>query len=222
VSAAVFQAGSIPELRFAVDGAARAEHAAVPTLLLSLRVEAAGGAAIRSILLDTQIQIAARRRPYGPADHDRLLELFGPPRDWGTTLRTLLWTRQTLVVPPFASATIAELPVPCTYDFDVTASRYLDALTGGEVPLELLFSGTVFYTAPDGALQVSRIPWDLEAEFRLPVATWRATMERHFPGTAWLRVSHESLERLHAFRSRAALGTWDDTLAALLEGRDAQ
>ena len=212
-------AGAVPALAFAVERVTPIERAAVPTLAFALRIEA--DRPVRSILLDAQIQIAARRRPYGPADHDRLLELFGPPRDWGTTLRTLLWTRQTLVVPPFESATIAELPVPCTYDFDVTASRYLDALTGGDVPLELLFSGTVFYTAPDGALQVARIPWDLEAEFRLPVATWRATMERHFPGTAWLRVSHESLERLHAFRSRAALATWDDALAVLLEGRDA-
>ena len=55
---------------------------------------------------------------------------------------TLLWTRTTLVVPPFTGSTVVELPVPCSYDMDVLASRYLDALAGGEVPLEFLFSGT--------------------------------------------------------------------------------
>src|SRR3954467_12101773 len=98
---ALASAGSIPELRFAVIDAARLEHAAVPTLRFALRIESMDGHAIRSIVLDTQIQIAARRRPYDARARDRLFELFGPEEAWGTTLRTLYWTRATLVVPPF-------------------------------------------------------------------------------------------------------------------------
>src|ERR687886_2354607 len=98
---AAIHAGSIPELAFAVQDAAPVEHAAAPALRFAVRIESMDGQAIRSILLDTQVQIAARRRGYDDAARDRLFELFGPAPSWGATLRTLLWTRTTLVVPPF-------------------------------------------------------------------------------------------------------------------------
>jgi hypothetical protein len=203
-----------PELDFAVTGASRVEYAAVPTLRFALRVRS--DAPVRSVLLDAQVQIAARRRAYDAAAHDRLFELFGPVSDWGTTLRTLLWTRATLVVPAFASETTVDLDVPCSYDLEVAASRYLDALRDGDVPLELLFSGSVFYDQ-DGRLQTVRLSWDKEAAYALPVRVWKETMERYFKGTAWLRLRKESFDRLSAFKSRHALATWDDALDALLE-----
>jgi hypothetical protein len=203
-----------PELDFSVDGAARVEPAAVPTLRFALRVTA--DAPVRSVLLDVQLQIAARRRAYDAAAHDRLFELFGPVSDWGTTLRTLLWTRATLVVPAFTSQTTVDLDVPCSYDLEVAASRYLDALRDGDVPLELLFSGSVFYDQ-DGRLQTVRLSWDKEAAYALPVRVWKETMERYFKGTAWLRLRKESFDRLSAFKSRHALATWDDALDVLLE-----
>jgi hypothetical protein len=86
------------------------------------------------------------------------------------------------------------------------------------VPLELLFSGSVFY-ADDGRLQTTRLSWEKEAEFRLPVRVWKETMERYFRGTAWLRLRKESFDRLSAFKSRNALATWDDALDALLAER---
>jgi len=176
---------------------------------------------VRSILLDTQIRIAARRRRYDAAATDRLFELFGPREDWATNLNSLLWTRTTTVVPAFAGATTIDLDVPCTYDLEVAASRYLDALGDGEVPLEFLFSGALFYTAADGRLQTARISWDAEAEYRLPVAVWKETMERHFPGTAWLRVDKATFDRLCTYRSTRALPTWaavfDELLPAVPE-----
>src|SRR5215211_7722321 len=213
---AAVTAGSIPSLRFAVVDAARLEHAAVPTLRFALRIESAEGQAIRSILLDAQIQIAARRRPYDARAHDRLFELFGPPGAWGTTLRTLQWTRATLVVPPFTGETVVDLPLVCTYDLEVAAARYLDALADGDVPLEFLFSGTVFYAGPSGLLQTARIAWDREASYRLPVAVWKETMEHHFPGTAWLRLPKDGFDRLCAYKSRHALASWDDVVDRLL------
>lgn len=211
------QAAAGPALAFAVEDAAPLEHAAAPTLRFALRVEELDGRPVRSVLLDVQVQIAARRRPYDAAAHDRLFELFGPPANWGTSLRTLLWTRTTLVVPAFTGATTVDLHVPCTYDLEVAAARYFAALEDGEVPLEFLFSGTVFAGAP---LQATRISWEQEAEYRLPVRAWRATMERHFPGTAWLRLGADAFGRLSAYKSRHALATWDDAVAALLEGRE--
>ena len=211
---------AVPELEFAVEGAAPAEHAALPTLTLTLRVASRGAHDIRSVLLDVQVRIATRRRGYDDAARDSLQELFGPPAAWASSLQSLLWTRTTLVVPAFRGATTAELPLTCTYDLDVAAARYLDALSGGDVPLELLFSGAVFYTGEDGRLQTVRIPWEAEAEFRLPVATWRATMDRYFPGAAWLRLDRERFDRLRTFRARRALGSWDATVDALLDGRE--
>jgi hypothetical protein len=200
------------ELGFSVLGAARVEHAAAPTLRFSLEV--ASAVPVRSVLLDVQVQIAARRRGYDAAAHERLFELFGPVADWGTTLRTLLWTRSTLVVPGFEESTVVALDVPCSYDLQVAASQYLDALSDGVVPLEFLFSGSVFYL--DGeALQTTRLPWTSEAAFDLPVAVWKETMERYFRGTAWVRLSKESFDRLSAYKSRNALASWDEALASL-------
>jgi len=203
----------VVDLGFSVLDAARVEHTAVPTLRFALGVRSE--VPVRSVLLDVQLQIAARRRGYDASAHERLFELFGPVADWGTTLRTLLWTRTTLVVPPFESSTMVDLDVPCSYDLEVAASRYLDALGDGDVPLEFLFSGSVFYTGADGGLQTTRLSWQSEAAYALPVRVWKETMESYFRGTAWVRLSKESFDRLSAYKSRNALASWDDALEAL-------
>ncbi|MBV9535413.1 MAG: hypothetical protein JO321_08395, partial [Solirubrobacterales bacterium] len=87
-------------------------------------------------------------------------------------------------------------------------------------PVELLLSGTVFFAAPDGALQATRIAWDNELDYQMPVAVWRRAIERHFPDSAWLRVSRERLEALWAYKSRHALESFDATLDALLGRAD--
>lgn len=207
-------ATSIPELAFAVERAAALAHAAVPTLGFTLGISA--GRPIRSILLDVQIQIAARARGYSRAEEDRLQELFGAPERWSATLRTLPWTRTTVVAPAFTGQTEVELRVPCSYDLEVAGARYLSGLGDGTVPLEFLFSGSVFFATPDGALQITRIGSDCEAGFQLPVAVWREAMDRHFPGSAWLRLSREHFQALSAYRARRALAGWDETIDALL------
>jgi hypothetical protein len=208
-------AASIPQLSFTVLVAARLEHAATPTLRFAVRADS-GGAAVRSLLLDTQIRIAARRRRYDATATDRLFELFGPREDWPTNLNSLLWTRVTSVVPPFTGETTIDLHVPCSYDLEVAAGRYLDALADGEAPLEFLFSGAVFWSGEGGMLQTARISWEAEAEYRLPVAVWRETMDRHFPGTAWLRVDKASFDRLCTYKSARALPTWAAVFDELL------
>ena len=208
------------ELSFAVEGAERVEHTAVPTVRFALRITAPEGRAIKSVLLDTQIQIAARRRHYDDAAEEKLFELFGAPAGWGSTLRTLPWTRITTAVPPFEGSTLVDVLVPCSYDLHVVASRYFDALADGDVPLEFLFSGTVFAAGPGGMLQATRISWESDAEFRFPVRVWKETMERYFRGTAWVRLGKQSFDRLAAYKSRRALASWDDAIDALLEGRE--
>ena len=206
--------GAIPELSFGVEGAEAVPYAAVPTLGFKLRIGA--DRPIRALQLATQIRIAATRRPYCASEQEGLLELFGPPERHATTLRSLLWTHTTVLVPPFDGETVVDMHVPCTYDFEVAGARYLRALQGGEVPLELLFSGTVFYTAAGGRLQVARISWDHEAAFRLPVAVWRETMDHYFPNATWLRLDKEAFDRLAAFKAQRTLPTWEAALDALL------
>jgi hypothetical protein len=207
-----------PELSFDVTDVAPLERAAVPTLRFGLRIDA-GEAHVRSILLHVQLQIAARRRRYDEAATERLFDLFGQPERWGSTLRTLLWSRLTQVVPSFTATTEVELALPCTYDFEVVAARYLDALSDGDVPLELLFSGTVFYAGEGGLLQTAQIAWDREAEYRLPVSVWRETMDLYYPGQGWLRLRRESLERLERYRASQGLNGPDEAIDSLLEGR---
>jgi hypothetical protein len=209
-------ADTIPQLTFAVTGAIAERHCAAPTLNFALHIERRGGGLVRSILLDTQIQIAARRRPYGEREQAALVELFGTPDRWGTTLRTVLWTRTTLVVPPFTDATDIAVPVACSYDLEAGASSYLSALTDGEVPLEFLFSGSVFYSGPGGMLQTARISWEHEAEYRLPVSVWREAMDRHFPGAAWLRLGRPAFDALRAYKAEHGLRTLEDAVERLL------
>jgi hypothetical protein len=213
------EATAIPELAFAVTDARRMDHAAAPTLSFALQVESVDGGPIRSILLDTQVQIAARRRRYDAGEQARLFELFGPPAGWGASLRTLLWHRATIVVPPFSGTAVVNLSLPCSYDLQVAAARYFDALDGGEVPLEFLFSGSVFYSTPSGALQTARLSWNHEAEYRLPVQVYKDTLDAYFRGTAWLRLRKDSFDRLVAYKARHAFASWEDAVDALLEGR---
>jgi hypothetical protein len=210
-------ATSVPQLSFQIEDAVAERYAAIPTLNFALRIERAGGGPVRSVLLDTQIQIAARRRSYGEAEQAWLVELFGTPERWSTTLRTLLWTRTTLVVPPFADSAEVTLPVACSYDLEANAANYLSGLQDGEVPLEFLFSGSGFYSAPGGMLQTARISWDREAEYRLPLRVWREAMDRHFPGAAWLRLGRPVFDQLRAYKAEHGLRTLDDAVERLLE-----
>jgi hypothetical protein len=207
---------AVLELDFAVEGAHAVRHAAAPTLGFSLRVERVGGGRVGGVMLQAQLRIAATRRAYAEGERERLGELFGRPEQWGRSVGSLHWTSVSAVLPPFDDVTVAELPVPVTYDFDVAAARYFHALEDGDVPVELLFSGSAFYE-DDGRLQTTLVPWSKEARFALPVAVWREALDAHFPGTAWLRLDRDAFERLRAYRARGGFPTWERALDALLE-----
>jgi hypothetical protein len=209
-----FASSQAPQLDFAIAEAGPLEHSASPTLRFGLRISSP--AEIRSVALNVEIRIAATRRAYDEPEQRRLSELFGAPEDWGRNLHALHWWSLGVTVPRFSEQTDVELLVPCSYDLEVTGSKYLDALRGGEVPLEFLFSGTVFYAAPDGRLQVDRIAWDKEAGYRLPVSVWRDTMDRYFPGAGWVRLRRDTFERLNEYRTRRTLLSWEDAIEMLL------
>src|ERR1044071_5019657 len=109
----------MPDLSIAVDNALAVPFAAAPLLSLRLRiVNADPGEVIHTVVLRCQIQIEAARRQYTPEEHARLRDLFGEPARWGQTLRGMLWTNASAVVPPFSGAATADLQIPCTFDFN--------------------------------------------------------------------------------------------------------
>jgi hypothetical protein len=203
-------------LAFAVVGAAAEPFAAVPTLLLRLRVTESDGTAVQSVALRSQIRIEPQRRPYSPEEEQQLVELFGDTPRWGDTLRPFLWTHATTVVGSFTGTTEVDLPVACSYDLEVAGAKYLHSLRDGEVPLVLLFSGTVFTTGGSGVV-AEPVPWDAEASYRLPVAVWRDVMDHYFPGSGWLRLQRDTLDRLQRFKADRVLPTWDAAVEQLLK-----
>jgi hypothetical protein len=216
----------MPDLNFEVERALPLAHAAAPQLVFKLRItetgaagdDADGATAISAVALRCQIRIESARRRYAPPEQDRLRDLFDAPSRWGQTLRSLLWTQTGLVVPAFTGHTVVDLPVPCTFDFNIAATKYFYALEDGDVPLTLLFSGSVFYADPDGGrLQVSPIPWEKETGFRLPVQVWKEMMEHYYPNTAWLCLRRDVFDRLYLFKRRHGLPTWELALERLLE-----
>ena len=206
----------MPDLDFRIEGAEVEEFAAVPSLSFKLRIENLGDEPVRSVALNTQVRIAARGRHYEASEQDRLRELFGEPSGWGGTLRSLLWTHTVLQVPRFSGSTVVDMPVTCTYDLEVVATKYFYALEGGEVPLEFLFSGTVFYAAEGGLLQTARISWEKEAEFRLPVRLWKGMMDHYFPNSVYVRLRKDAFDELYDYKVRNGLPTWEAAVESLL------
>lgn len=206
-----------PELSFAVEGAAPLEFAAVPTVVFRLRVTGEDSAEVAAVALDVRVGITLRRRGYTHETRARLAELLGAPGGEGTTPHSLFWAQTSVMVPRFTGKITVELPIGCSYDLEMALVRYLDALEDGVVPLEFLFSGSVFYRDTGGALQVARIPWDREATYPLPISVWRAVLEQHYPDSAWLRVRRDTLARLNTYRARRLLPGWEAALEELME-----
>ncbi len=191
------------------------EHAASPHLLFRLRVTETSGAVVHALALRCQVRIEPQRRPYDPAEQEGLVDLFGTKERYGATLKPFLWTHATAMVQGFQGSRELDLPVACTYDFDVSATKYLHALRGGDVPLVLLFIGTVFTRGTTG-FAVEQLSWSLEAPCRLPVGTWRQLMDQYFPGSGWIRLDRETIAALARYRSARGLTSWEHTLAELL------
>ena len=210
----------MPDLSFEIESAEVLEYAAVPSLVFKLRVENLDGEPIRSVSLNTQVRIAATQRHYEASEQERLLELFGEPHRWKDTLRSLLWTHTVIQVPQFSGSTGADMPITCTYDLEVAATKYFHALEDGEVPLEFLFSGTVFYTGEGGRLQTARISWEKEAEFRMPVRLWKEMMDHYFPNSAWIRLRKDAFDQLYSYKARMGFLTWEAAVEALLRASE--
>ncbi len=203
-------------LQFEILGARAEPYTAAPMLSFRLRITDGSDAPVEAMALRIQLQIEPRRRRYNSREEERLGELFGAPERWGDTLRTILWVHASLMVPSFTRSCEIDVPVACTYDFEVASSKYLDGLQDGEIPVLMLFSGTIFRRS-ETDFSVEQIPWDIEAPYRLPVSVWREAMNYHFPNTAWLRLHKDTFDELYRFKTRRAVTTWDQAVEQLLD-----
>ena len=207
----------MPDLSFEISGAEAQPYAAAPQLNFRLGiVNAITDEPVHTVVLRCQIQIEAIRRRYSPEEQARLSDLFGEPSRWAQTLRTMLWTHTSAIVTPFVGNTVVDLPVPCSFDFNIAATKYFAGLEDGEIPLCLQFSGTVFYMNPTGALQVAQISWEKEARYRLPVRVWREMMEIYYPNSAWLCVRRDTFDRLHSYKIQSAIPTWEQVFERIV------
>jgi len=208
----------MPDLKFQITDIEPAVCGLVPLLRFNVEIRNRPETeAIHSIMLHAQVQIQSPQRSYNADEKERLSELFGQPDRWGQTLRNRLWGHSETTVRGFTCSTEATLPMPCTFDLNVAATKYFHALDGGDVPLLFLFSGTVFYEAEDGRLQVQQIPWDNESSYRMPVEIWQKMMDRHFPNTAWLYLQRDVFDKLYAYKRSQGCASWEQTIACLLD-----
>jgi hypothetical protein len=204
------------DLAISVIDVQPAPYAAVPTLLFRLAVREASGDPVHAVALRAQIQIEPQRRRYDGDEEGRLIELFGERTQWADSLRPFLWTHATAMLTGFTDSTEVDLPVACSYDFEVAAHKYLHSLGDGEIPLNLLFSGTVFARRDQG-VSVQPVPWNVEASYRLPVKVWRDLMNLYFPNSGWLRLRCETIDALTQYKAERAIPSWDDVLELLLK-----
>jgi hypothetical protein len=191
-------------------------YAAAPTLVFRLQLSETTGETINAIALRCQLRIEPQRRRYSRAEEERLSDLFGEAPRWGETLKPFQFGYVTQMVPAFSGRAEIDLPVPFTYDLEVASTKYFHSLEDGEIPLLLLFSGSVFAKGETG-LAVEQVPWHKEASYRLPVRVWRELMDLYFPNSAWIRMRRDTVDALQRFKSERVLTTWDETMEVLLE-----
>jgi hypothetical protein len=208
---------NVPDLRFQVEDVSATANSATPQLSFKVKITNAEPNAIHSIALRAQVQIEPVRRRYSDEEKTRLKELFGEPEQWSKSLQPLLWTNASVNVPGFVGDTAIEVPVPCTFDFNVAMTKYIYGVEAGELPTSLLFSGTVFYAGGGTGLQVAQIPWDREASYRVPIDVWKQMMDRYSPNTAILSLRRDVFDRLYEFKVQNGIATWEQTLERMLD-----
>ena len=207
----------MPEISFEVIGAEAVAYSATPLLAFKLRITNADpNEVVQSVALRCQLQIEATHRKYGAQEQERLLDLFGEPERWSRTLRAMLWTHASTNVPQFQNSIVVDLPVACTFDFNVAAAKYFAGLDDGEVPLNLMFSGTIFYDQDDHGLQIEQIPWDREAKYRLPVRVWKEMIDIYYPNSAWLCLRRDVFEKLSQYKMARGIPTWEEAIESII------
>jgi hypothetical protein len=190
-------------------------YAAAPQLTARLRIEERTSEVIHAIALRCQVRIEPQRRKYTADEESGLLDMFGTRERWFDTLKPFMWMQTSAMVQGFTDITEVDLAMPCTYDFDVTWSKYLHALRDETIPVVFLFSGTAFTRGLNG-FGVEQVPWDCESRYAIPVSVWREMIDHYFPNSGWLRLRHDTMESLAHYKAVRGLTTWEQAVESLL------
>ena len=211
----------MPDLQFQIEGAGTVAYAAAPMLALKLHItNVIDDEPIHTLALNCQVQIEPARRHYTSKEQEKLLDLFGEPERWSKTIRPLLWMNTSISVPAFTNTTVVDLPIACSFDFNVATTKYFHALETGDIPVCVLFSGTIFYRGENTALQVAQVPWNREANYRIPATLWKEMMDTYYPNSAWLRLERGVFDRLYAYKVRHGIPTWEQLLDSLVPSKE--
>jgi Family of unknown function (DUF6084) len=205
----------VPDLRFQIESASPLPNSAAPIINFRVCVSDAEKMPIHSVALRVQLQIEPARRRYSASEQHRLRELFGEPERWSKSVHPLLWDNINTSVSGFDGETVFDLPVVCTFDFNVAMTKYVYGLDDGELPLTFFFSGTVFHAGRMG-LQIAKIPLDRDAAYRLPVQVWHELMNLYYPNTAWLCLRRDVFEKLDNFRTGHGIPTLEQAVERVL------
>ncbi|MDT5325175.1 MAG: hypothetical protein QOF25_2327 [Mycobacterium sp.] len=203
------------DLTFTILDVLAEPYSATPRLTARIGIVASDDKPIQAIALRCQIRIEPLRRPYTDEEAEGLVDLFGPRQRWVNTQRTFLWQHSTAMVQGFTGATEISMPLECTYDFEVAASKYLQALRDGAVPLLFLFSGTVFVQGERG-FSVRQVSWECEAQHEMPVSVWNDLIRMHYPNAGWVRLGHDTVSALAAYKSARGMLDFEDAVTTLL------
>lgn len=203
------------DLTFTVLDVAPEPYALTPILTARVGITATGDDPVHAVALRCQVRIEPLRRGYTDEEAAGLLDLFGPRERWATTQHTFLWQHTTAMVQGFTGDTEVGLPLEAGYDFEITGAKYLHALRDGTVPLQFLFSGTIFLNTGRG-FAVQQVSWACEDHYGMPVSVWRELITQHYPNTGWVRLNHDTVTDLAAYKSSRGLLDLDHAVTELL------
>lgn len=206
-----------PEMTFEVLGAAHEPFAAQPTLRFELSASEPTDRPIYAISLTAQINFDPARRGYDNKTREDLFELFGSPERWPSTTRSFLWCHATALVHSFTGATTFALQVPCTADLEMVASRYIEALPDGDVPLSFHFTGRVLYAGAERRVQVVHLAWSTSAQYRMPVKVWKDMIKHHHGESRFALLHDDTLDDLLKYKRERGLHSLDACVLDLLE-----
>jgi Family of unknown function (DUF6084) len=207
----------VPEPEFEVVGARADEYAASPTVVFSVRARERSGREVYTVALSTRILVDPTGRGYDEAARESLYDLFGPPERMAASMQSLVWGQVAVLVPSFTGEVVFDVPIACTYDLEVASAKYFASLTGGVVPLDFHFNGTILYSGDEDRLQIVHVPWSCTARYRMPVAVWRKAVAACFAQTGWIRLHEETLERLRRRQTERGAPSFDAVVSDLLE-----
>ena len=204
----------MPDLKFRVEAAAAAVRTAVPMMNFRVRIMNHRIEPVCLAALGCRIEIEIPRRDCGTEDRERMKELFGESSRWGESPETLLWTSSSLMVPAFSESITCDLLAPCSFDFNVAATKYFYGLQENDAPLRFHFSGHVVYETESG---VQSAPLEHEeANYSLAAREWSDLMDRYYPSSVWLRLPRETFDRFYRYKLDHGIANWEDVFDNLL------